>query len=138
MTEEKDDKPLVRVAAAVIRQDDKILAAQRGYGEFKDKWEFPGGKIEKGETPEAALTREIGEELDAQIHIEREICTVSYEYPDFRLRMTCFLCTKAGDRLVFLEHEGHAWLDLDHLDSVDWLPADTQVIQAIKDQRIVK
>lgn len=130
--------PTIRVAAAVIREKNKILAAQRGYGEFKDKWEFPGGKIEKGESAEGALAREIGEELDAQVHIESKICTVSYDYPDFHLELTCFLCTKVGDRLVFLEHENHAWLDRDHLDSVDWLPADTQVIQTIKDTNIVQ
>lgn len=132
------NKPTIRVAAAVIREGNKILAAQRGYGEFKDKWEFPGGKIEKGETPERALAREIGEELDAQIHIESTICSVSYDYPDFHLELTCFLCSKVGDRLVFFEHENHAWLDIDHLDSVDWLPADLQVIQAIKDQNILQ
>lgn len=127
----------IHVVAAIIKQDNKILATQRGYGEFKDWWEFPGGKIEPDETPEAALVREIREELDTAVHIERPVIDVSYDYPTFHLDMRCFLCTLADENITFLEHEAAAWLDAQTLDSVKWLPADIEVIEAIREQGIV-
>ena len=127
----------VNVVAAVIRKDNKILATQRGYGEFKDKWEFPGGKIEAGETPEEALVREIHEELDARIEVRRPIMDVSYDYPTFHLNMRCFLCELASG-VTLLEHEAAKWLDAQDLGTVDWLPADLQVIDAIREQGVVK
>ena len=127
----------IRVAAAIIKQSNKILATQRGYGEFKDWWEFPGGKIEPGETPERALVREIREELDTAIRIERPVIDVSYDYPTFHLDMRCFLCTLADENVTLLEHEAASWLDAQSLNSVKWLPADDEIIQAILDQRII-
>lgn len=122
----------IKVVAAIIREGDKIFATQRGYGEFKDGWEFPGCKIEQGETPQDALVREIREELDTEIEVGRLIDTVEYDYPGFHLTMHCFLCAiKTGD-LVLKEHEAAKWLTKETLDSVDWLPADEGLIDKLK------
>ena len=122
----------VRVVAAVIRKDDKIFATQRGYGEFKDGWEFPGGKIEEGEAPEQALAREIKEELDTEIQVGKLIETIEYDYPKFHLSMDCFWCEIMQGGLELKEHEAARWLSKEELYSVDWLPADVGVIEKIK------
>ena len=122
----------VRVVAAVIRKDNKIFATQRGYGEFKDGWEFPGGKIEEGETPEQALAREIKEELDTEIQVGKLIDTIEYDYPKFHLSMDCFWCEIMQGGLELKEHEAARWLSKEELYSVDWLPADVGVIEKIK------
>ena len=122
----------VKVVAAIIIHDQKIFATQRGYGEFKDGWEFPGGKIEQGETSQEALVREIKEELDAEIEVKDFLETVEYDYPNFHLSMDCFFCTIKSGKLVLKEHEAAKWLTLDTLDSVNWLPADRGLIEAIK------
>ena len=122
----------IEVAAAIITDHGKIFATQRGYGEFKDGWEFPGGKIEQGETPRQAVIREVREELDTEIEVRELFDTVEYDYPDFHLTMYCFICTvKSGD-LVLKEHEAAKWLSGDSLDSVAWLPADIELIKKLK------
>ena len=122
----------IEVVAAIILDKEKIFATQRGYGEFKDGWEFPGGKMEQGESPQQALIREIKEELDTEIEVGELIDTVEYDYPSFHLTMHCFLCIiKSGD-LVLKEHEAAKWLTRETLDSVDWLPADKGLIEKIK------
>lgn len=126
------------VVAAIIKKGNKILATQRGYGDLEGGWEFPGGKIEAGETPEQALIREIEEELEAKIRIESFITDVHYDYSDFHLDMDCFLCTLAEDSITLVEHSAAKWLDAEHLRSVDWLPADIKVIEAIEDQSILQ
>lgn len=124
---------VVRVVAAIIIDHDKVFATQRGYGEFKDGWEFPGGKIEENEMPEGAIVREIKEELDTEIEIIELLDTVEYDYPDFHLSMDCFVCKiRCGD-LVLKEHEAAKWLTKDSLNSVDWLPADYRLIGKIED-----
>ena len=123
----------IEVVAAIIKKDNKIFATQRGYGDFKDGWEFPGGKIEPGETPQQALVREIKEELDADISVGQLIETVEYDYPTFHLTMHCFICQLLSDNLVLLEHEAAKWLDRSELDSVDWLPADEDVVAKLKE-----
>ena len=122
----------VRVVAAVIRKDNKIFATQRGYGEFKDGWEFPGGKIEEGETPEQALTREIKEELNTEIQVGKLIDTIEYDYPKFHISMDCFWCEIMQGGLELKEHEAARWLSKEELYSVDWLPADVGVVEKIK------
>lgn len=122
----------IKVVAAIIMQDDKIFATQRGYGEFKDGWEFPGGKIEEGETPQQALVREIREELDAEIEVGELFDTVEYDYPNFHLSMDCFLCKLKSQDLVLKEHEAAKWLTKATLDSVDWLPADLGLIEKLE------
>ena len=129
------DKRHIRVAAAIFRKDGKILATQRGYGNYKDWWEFPGGKIEQGETAEEALVREIREELKTEIEIEGHLMTVDYEYPEFFLTMDCFWCREAGDGMTFVEHEDARWLPMDDLWQVQWLPADFEVLKAIEASR---
>ena len=129
---EKVSRKRIEVVAAIIQDGERIFATQRGYGEFKDGWEFPGGKIEEGETPEQALIREIREELDTEIEVGELIDTVEYDYPNFHLTMHCFLCTVRSGNLVLKEHEAARWLTKDNLDSVDWLPADTGVIEKLK------
>ena len=126
------ERKRIEVVAAIIRDGEKIFATQRGYGEFKDGWEFPGGKMEPGETPQQALVREIKEELDTEIEVGDLLETVEYDYPKFHLTMHCFWCTiKCGD-LVLREHEAAKWLAKDELDTVDWLPADEGLIGKIK------
>lgn len=120
--------------AAIIRRGDKIFATQRGYGEWKDWWEFPGGKMEEGESPEEALVREIREELSTEISVEELLCTVEYDYPKFHLTMHCYWCSLVTEALHLNEHEAARWLTSDELDSVDWLPADLLVVEAIKKQ----
>ena len=122
----------IKVVAAIIEKDGKIFATQRGYGEYKDWWEFPGGKIESGETPEKALMREIKEELDADIAVGTYLLTVEHDYPKFHLSMDCFICTLQDEHIELLEHESAKWLSLDDLWQVEWLPADVQVVEAIE------
>ena len=124
----------VRVVAAVIKKDDKIFATQRGYGEFKDGWEFPGGKIEDGESPEQALAREIKEELDTDINVRELIDTIEYDYPNFHLSMDCFWCEILQGELELKEHESARWLSKEKLYSVDWLPADIGLIEKIQEK----
>ena len=123
----------IRVAAAVIRKDDKIFATQRGYGELKGGWEFPGGKIEDGETPQEALKREIEEELDTEILVGELIDTIEYDYPNFHLSMDCFWCEIVEGKLVLKEHEAARWLDRKTMDDVEWLPADVTLVGKIKE-----
>lgn len=122
----------IEVVAAIIMDHNRIFATQRGYGEFKDGWEFPGGKMEAGETPERALEREIREELDTEIAVGDLFETVEYDYPAFHLTMHCFLCTVQSGNLVLKEHEAARWLAREELDSVDWLPADKGLIEKLK------
>ena len=124
----------IEVVAAIIRKGDKIFATQRGYGDFKDWWEFPGGKMEAGETPEEALKREIREELSTEISVDEFLCTVEYDYPKFHLTMHCYLCSLLTEALHLNEHEAAKWLLKDDLDSVKWLPADMEVVEKIKDE----
>ena len=122
----------IKVVAAIIRDGDRIFATQRGYGEYKDGWEFPGGKVEPGETPQEALVREIKEELDADIVKGELLTTVEHDYPDFHLSMDCFWASLAeGAKMKLLEHEAAKWLAPDELDKIDWLPADVKVVEAI-------
>lgn len=122
---------IIRVAAVIIIEDGKVFVTQRGYGDFKGGWEFPGGKIDEGETPEEALVREIKEELDTEVEVNELLDTVEYDYPNFHLSMDCFICKiKSGD-LVLKEHEASAWLTKDELDSVAWLPADVTLVTKI-------
>ncbi len=121
----------VRVVAAVIRDGDRIFATARGYGEYKGWWEFPGGKIEAGETPEEALVREINEELDTEIRVGELIDTIEYDYPTFHLSMDCFWAEVVAGRLVLKEAEDARWLTRETLESVQWLPADQTIIDAI-------
>ena len=123
---------IVHVVAAIIRRDNEIFATQRGYGTYKDWWEFPGGKIETGETPEEALTREIKEELATEITVDDFITTVEYDYPEFHLVMDCFWCGIANGELKLLEHEAAKWLPLDNMRQVRWLPSDLEVIELIE------
>ena len=122
----------IEVVAAIIRKEDKIFATQRGYGEWKDWWEFPGGKMEAGETPEEALKREIREELDTEINIGEKISTIEYDYPEFHLSMDCYLAEVKTGELVLKEHEAARWLLKEDLDSIDWLPADRTLIDLLK------
>lgn len=122
----------IEVVAAIIRHGDKVFATQRGYGEFEGGWEFPGGKMEPGETPPQALIREIKEELDTEIEVGELIETVEHDYPKFHLTMHCFMCTVKSGHLVLKEHEAAKWLTKNTLDSVDWLPADEGIIDKIK------
>ena len=124
----------VNVVAAVIRKDDTIFATQRGYGEYKSGWEFPGGKIEAGETPEEALVREIKEELDTEIEVGEYLDTVEYDYPTFHPSMRCYWCTVMSGALVLKEHEAARWLTKETLYSVNWLPADITIIDKIRER----
>lgn len=123
----------INVAAAVITSEDKIFATQRGYGAFKGGWEFPGGKIEQDETPKQALIREIREELDTEIEVGELAHIVEYDYPDFHLTMHCFWCTVKSGNLVLKEHTSAKWLTKETLASVDWLPADIDLIRKLKE-----
>lgn len=129
----------VRVVAAVIKAENEkgqpiIFATQRGYGDLKGGWEFPGGKIEEGETPQEALKREIMEELDTEISVGDLIDTIEYDYPTFHLSMDCFWCQIVKGDLVLKEHEAAKWLRMDELDSVEWLPADVNLINQISNK----
>lgn len=122
----------INVVAAIILCDGKFFATQRGYGEWKDWWEFPGGKIEQGETPEEALKREIREELSTEISVDEFLCTVEYDYPKFHLSMHCYICSLLTESLHLNEHEAARWLNRDEMESVNWLPADVKVIESLK------
>ena len=124
----------IEVVAAIIRKGDKIFATQRGYGEWKDWWEFPGGKMEAGETPEEALKREIREELATDIGVDDLIETIEWDYPKFHLTMHCYWCHVESGSLSLQEHEAAKWLGKDELLSVKWLPADIQLIDNIRDR----
>ena len=121
----------INVVAAVIIRDGKVFATQRGYGEFKDWWEFPGGKIEPGESPQQALVREIREELDATIEVGELLQTIEWDYPTFHLTMHCFWCELTCEAMHLNEHEAASWLDREHLRSVKWLPADYGILDEI-------
>lgn len=128
----------VKVVAAIITKDNKIFATQRGYGDFKDGWEFPGGKVEPNETSEQAIVREIWEELGADIKVTGFLTTVEHDYPTFHLSMDCFWAKlKDGTEMTLLEHEAAKWLSIDELDLVDWLPADVKVVEGIKSSKLL-
>ncbi len=122
----------IEVVAAIIVQDNMVFATQRGYGDFKDGWEFPGGKVEPGESPQEALVREIEEELDATIEVGEYLCTVDYDYPKFHLTMHCYICSIVEGALTLLEHEAARWLKREELWTVEWLPADVDVVKALE------
>ena len=122
----------IKVVAAIIKKNDCIFATQRGYGDFKDGWEFPGGKVEEGETPQEALTREIREELAADIRVGELFDTVEYDYPEFHLSMKCYICELVSEEMVLKEHEAARWLTASDLGTVDWLPADKGLIEGLK------
>lgn len=122
----------IQVVAAVILHEGKVFATQRGYGEFAGGWEFPGGKIELGESPEEALVREISEELESVVSVGSLLCQVEYDYPSFHLSMECYLCTVTGGSLKLIEHSAAKWLGAKDLRSVDWLPADFDVVDALE------
>lgn len=126
----------VEVVAAIIRKGDKIFATQRGYGDFKDWWEFPGGKMEEGESPEQALVREIKEELSTDISIDKFLYTVDWDYPKFHLTMHCFMCSLLTESLHLNEHEAARWLSKDEIHSVKWLPADEKLLPRIAEEII--
>ena len=127
----------VNVVAAIIKRDNRILGTQRGYGDFAGGWEFPGGKIEPGETPEEAIQREVREELGVAIVVDRLVTVVDYDYETFHLHMYCFLCHMVSGQLELHEHRAARWLDVTTVDSVDWLPADIEVIKMIKDEGVL-
>ena len=123
----------IEVVAAIIHNvEGRVFATQRGYGEWKDWWEFPGGKIEFGESPEEALKREIKEELSTEITVDEFLCTVEYDYPKFHLTMRCYLCSLLTDALHLNEHKAAQWLSKEELDCVKWLPADKEIIQKLQ------
>ena len=124
----------VKVAAAIIVNGGRVLAAQRGYGEFKDGWEFPGGKLEPGESAETACVREIAEELHVTVGDLEYLCTVEHDYATFHLSMACFVCRITEGTIDDREHESLRWLDLAHLHDVDWLPADVEVVRALEER----
>lgn len=125
----------IEVVAAIIQSGGKYFTTQRGYGDWKDWWEFPGGKIEAGESHKDALRREIREELATEIEVGSLLTTVEYDYPKFHLTMHCYLCTVVGGNLTLLEHEDARWLSKEDLDTVRWLPADRSIIELLKDKR---
>ena len=124
----------IKVVAAIIIHNNRIFATQRGYGDFKDGWEFPGGKIEPGETPQEAAEREIQEELDTQIKVGELFDVVEYDYPDFHLTMYCYLCRVLSGNLTLKEHEAARWLNKETLDQVNWLPADLDLIRKLREE----
>ena len=126
-----EERKNIEVVAAIICKEDQIFATQRGYGEWKDWWEFPGGKMEAGETPEEALVREIREELSAEISVDEFLCTVEYDYPKFHLTMHCYICSLLTESLHLNEHEAARWLKNNELDSVKWLPADKIIVEQL-------
>ena len=123
----------IEVVAAIIKKDKKIFVAERGYGDWKGYYEMPGGKIEKGETKEAALIREVKEELDTDIKVETYIDSINYDYPNFHLTMHCFLCSIVKGKLTLLEHENAKWLSANEMENVKWLPADIQILEKLKE-----
>ena len=123
----------IKVVAAIIRKENSVFATQRGYGEYKDWWEFPGGKIESGETPEAAL-----KELDSDIVVKQYLTTVEHDYPEFHLSMDCYWCRLESGKPTLLEHEAAIWLPVDNLRQVNWLPADVLVVEAIEKSLVKK
>lgn len=127
----------IEVAAAIIRKQDAILSTQRSYGNYAGFWEFPGGKIEPGETGEQAVVREIREEMGATVAVDRPVITVGYDYPEFHVTLHCYLCHVTEGKLELLEHSDAKWLTKDELDSVSWLGADIEVLDAIKKQGII-
>ena len=127
----------IYVAGAVIVKDRKILATERGYGDYEGWWEFPGGKIEPGETPEAALIRELKEELDAVVSVDRYFDTTEYDYPKFHLSMRCYLCGLINEDISLLEHHSARWLGRDDIYSVKWLDADLPIIESLIEQEII-
>lgn len=124
----------IEVVAAIIHKDNCFLATQRGYGEFEGMWEFPGGKIEVNESKEEALIREIKEELDTELRIDKYLCVVNYDYPNFHLTMYCYICSVVDGDIKLLEHKSAKWLRKDELNVVEWLPADVEVIEELKRQ----
>ena len=124
----------IKVAAAVITDGNRIFATQRGYGNYKDWWEFPGGKLEPGETAEEALKREIVEELDTVITVDEYLTTIEYDYPEFHVSMDCFLCSIVSGSLTLLEHEAARWLPYDDLKQVKWLPSDIKIIELLENR----
>lgn len=128
----KKDMKAIEVVAAIIVHDGKVFATQRGYGEWKDWWEFPGGKIEPGENHADALCREIREELATEIAVGERLCTVEYDYPNFHLTMHCYRCSVVSGELTLLEHEDARWLAPEELDSVKWLPADVDALRCVR------
>ena len=122
----------IEVAAGIVCQNNKILATQRGYGEFKGGWEFPGGKLEPGENAIDALKRELQEELDMEVIVGELLETVEYDYPQFHITMHCYLCQLAKEKFILKEHEAARWLDKRQLDEVDWLPADEEIIDKLR------
>jgi 8-oxo-dGTP diphosphatase len=122
----------IQVVAAIIIEGNRLFATQRGYGDFKDYWEFPGGKIEPGETPEEALRREILEELDTDIEVGNLLTTVEYDYPQFHLKLHCFRCRIIDGKLQLKEHEDAVWIELDRLEELNWLPADFQILSLLE------
>ena len=127
-------KKTIEVVAAIIRKGDSLFATQRGYGEWKDYWEWPGGKTEAGETPEEALIREIREELDAEINIDKYLTTIDWDYPKFHLTMHCYICSLRSEALHLNEHEAARWLCAADLSSVNWLPADDQLLPLLEEE----
>lgn len=130
--ETKNCRKRIEVVAAIIIEDGKVFVTQRGYGDFKDGWELPGGKIEVGETREQALKRELVEELDIEINVENLIKTIEFEYPKFHLTMHCFLSQIVKGRPKLIEHESACWVDKKNIGNLDWLPADLEIIEDIK------
>ena len=122
----------IKVVAAILINNGKVFATQRGYGEFQGGWEFPGGKVENGETVENALVREIKEELDTEIDVQELLDKIEYDYPEFHLSMDCFLCTIKSGNLVLKEHKAAKWLTSEELDTVEWLPADQSLLEKIE------
>lgn len=122
----------IEVVAAIIVRDNQILATKRGYGDYENYWEFPGGKIEPGETKEAALIREIKEELEVAVSIDQYLCTIQYDYPKFHLTLHCYLCSLLESEFTLVEHLDARWLSKELLDSVHWLPADIQLIEILR------
>lgn len=126
----------INVVAALIRDGKRVFATARGYGNYKGWWEFPGGKVEPGESPEDALVREIREELDSEISVDEYISTIEYDYPEFHLSMRCYWCSLVSGELILKEAEDAKWLDVETIDSVKWLPADITLIDEIKKRMV--
>lgn len=127
----------IDVVAAIVAKEGKVYATQRGYGEYQGKWEFPGGKIEPGESPEEALVREIREELAVHIKIDRPFCKVEYDYPTFHLSMNCFLCSFEDGSPTLLEHSAARWVNSEEAAQLDWLPADVKIIDTLRTENII-